>query len=445
MVHDNTRRAMRFTACLACLIASFSSWPGPAATTPVSNAMKQDRQGKKVILPPILRTVRVGQDPIVLAIDSQTGRVFVANAGVHVHGTLTSSVSVLDATTGAVLHTISLGHDLQAVALDEQTRRVFVAGLATVSMLDARTGVVLHTFRPSRSLRGLAVDERHNHILVTARGLIYVLDATTGVPWSAIPVDGYDVAVDGRAGRIFVQLDGCAPSADALTTTACVDVLSTTGRQLGITLLPDFGDPVAINLDYFAWGVDERVGRAVIQYGDGRGGSYVGVVNTLTGKLVRTQPLGQGGGSVGTVAVDTQSGRAFVVTTAATYEGEHGAPNAVATVFDTKSGRMLTNVVVASAEFGSIYPAGVGVDTRWGRVYVVTTPYTPSTPTPPRSTLSVLDARSGHIVRTLMLTRVAIPLAGFSGPATAVDERTGRLFIANGTDNTVSVLDTARL
>jgi len=57
----------------------------------------------------------------------------------------------------------------------------------------------------------------------------------------------------------------------------------------------------------------------------------------------------------------------------------------------------------------------------------------------------VFAASSGRLLRTLTLpTAVGQPNASV-GPAMAVDGRTGRLFITNGGNNTVSVLDTAHL
>ena len=110
---------------------------------------------------------------------------------------------------------------------------------------------------------------------------------------------------------------------------------------------------------------------------------------------------------------------------------------------------MVATVTVAHVEGGSVYPAGIAVDTRRARFYVVTTPNDPHSTQPLRSTLSVLDARTGRLVRALTLPRVALPAVVRSlqhiFPALAVDEQTGRLFIANGGDNSVSVLDTARL
>jgi DNA-binding beta-propeller fold protein YncE len=114
-----------------------------------------------------------------------------------------------------------------------------------------------------------------------------------------------------------------------------------------------------------------------------------------------------------------------------------------------RAGRVVANVTVADVEGGSVYPAGSAVNSRRSRFYVVTSPWVTNSPPPVRSTLSGLDAQSGHLVRTLTLPRVAMPAVIFSYPAiypaVAVDEQTGRLFIANGDDNSVSVLDTARL
>lgn len=441
------------------LAAMLVAWPAHHGARQVSDSATWNRHaGQTVPSSPLLGTVRVGQNPVALVVAAGAGRVFAVNGGVRVNdaGALIApgSASMLDATTGTVVRTVALDRGPKAIAVDERTGRVFVAALTTVSMLDARTGAVLRTITPNKGPRGLAVDDAHGQVFVTTQGApgtdftkpgpasIAVLDATTGAIRRTLPVDGYKVAVDGLAGRVFVQAVGCS---GAYAATACVDTIDAgTDRQLGVTFLPNFKDPVGTDPTYFALAVDTRVGRAIAQFGDGRGGSYVGVVDALTGKLVRGQPLDGGGGSVGVITVDEQTGRAFVVTTAAAYEAAQGASNAVVSVLDTRSSRVLTNVTVTSATSGSIYPAGVTVDTRRCRVYVVTTPYTPGD-TQPLSTLSVLNGRTGQVLRTVVLAHVAAPVGIFAGPAMAVDERTGRLFIANGSNNTVSVFDTARL
>src|SRR5579871_982574 len=72
----------------------------------------------------VLNTVAVDGYPVALAVDEQTGRVFVAGYGSDV-------VSLLDAQTGLVLGTTRLGTAFaagaDALAVDAQTGRVFVA------------------------------------------------------------------------------------------------------------------------------------------------------------------------------------------------------------------------------------------------------------------------------------------------------------------------------
>jgi YVTN family beta-propeller protein len=68
-----------------------------------------------------------------VAVDERTGAVFVANAG-------SDSVSVLDATSGAVRRTITVGTYPIAVAVGAGTGRVFVVNREdnSVSVLAAR-------------------------------------------------------------------------------------------------------------------------------------------------------------------------------------------------------------------------------------------------------------------------------------------------------------------
>ena len=58
------------------------------------------------------------------------------------------SVSLLDATMGAVLRTVPAGRGLGAIAVDAQTQRAFVLGETTVSTLDTRSGAVVRTVTP---------------------------------------------------------------------------------------------------------------------------------------------------------------------------------------------------------------------------------------------------------------------------------------------------------
>ena len=78
-------------------------------------------------------------------------------------------------------------------------------------------------------------------------------------------------------------------------------------------------------------------------------------------------------------------------------------------------------------------PVAVAVDARTERTFLVTAgPPRSSRATDP-GTVSVLDARTGTVRRTITLGR--------SPRAIALDSRTGRAFVVTGGSNTVTILD----
>ena len=106
----------------------------------------------------LLHTVHVGQSPTAVAVDERTGRVFVVNSHTDPYRIPTErgSVSMLDARSGAALRTIPVGWDPTVAAVDERKGRIFVVnrnidsrgrliGNGSVSVLDARSGTVLRT------------------------------------------------------------------------------------------------------------------------------------------------------------------------------------------------------------------------------------------------------------------------------------------------------------
>jgi len=81
----------------------------------------------------LLRTVTVGPHPFVMAVDGRSSRVFVTSLGaMDAAGHLTGrgSVSVLDARNGALLRTLPVGVEPAVVAVDERAGRAFVVNVA---------------------------------------------------------------------------------------------------------------------------------------------------------------------------------------------------------------------------------------------------------------------------------------------------------------------------
>ncbi len=399
---------------------------------------------------PLLRTVGVGRDPVALAVDERAGRVFVVGAA--------GEVSVLDAATGAVVRTIAVGRGAQAVAVDEATGRAFVADQARVYTFDARTSAVLRALPIGGGpTGGLAVDARHGEVFVAARGApqpvnrgggfgpgdFAVLDATTGRLRRRIRQYGDPFAVDGTARRIMLPY-ACGDDTTGFAD-MCVDTLdAVTGRRLKTA---DLSSQQGYSQQPSALAVDARAGSAIVFYGDGRGDANIGVVATRTG--ARRAAVVPAGGSSGVIAVDEAAARVAVVTTPDNYAiatgyGPGSPPAASVSVLDTRSGREVGGDTIPNALGGESSPIGVAADAQRGRFYVLATPAVTGK-VPSRTVLDVLDARTGKPLRHLALPRIVIEPDGSPGVAMAVDERTGRLFIANGRDNTVSVLDTARL
>jgi len=396
----------------------------------------------------LLRTVGVGRDPVALAVDGQAGRVFVVGAA--------GSVTTLDATTGGVMRTIAVGRGAQAVVVDEATGRAFVTDPGRVFVLDARTGTVLRALSVGGGgpTGGLAVDAPHGEVFVATRGAaarnpvappqpgsVVVLDTATGRTRRTIHTDADLLAVDGVARRIILPYScGDTPGVADM----CVDTLdAVTGRRIKTA---DLSSQQGYEQQPSAVAVDGRAGRAFVLYGDGRGVSAVGMLATRTG--VGQGTVGGAAGTLGTIAIDERVGRVAIVTVPDSYAAGSAyglLRTAFVSVLDTRTGRDLTNTTVPTAPQAYVFVPGAVADQRRGRFYVVATLYTTAAAILPRSILDVFAASSGRLLRTLTLpTAVGQPNASV-GPAMAVDGRTGRLFITNGGNNTVSVLDTAHL
>lgn len=204
---------------------------------------------------------------------------------------------------------------------------------------------------------------------------------------------------------------------------------------------------VVVGMQPSAVAVDPRTGRAfVVSYGD----STLSIVDAPTADLIRTLPLG---GPPGPLIVDEQTGRAFVVT-----DG-----NSSVSVFETRGGRLLRVIAVSAAERPAMAvdtrtdrifltgPDGVVVlDGRDGSVLRTI----PLAVAPNALAGLAVDARTGHVfavdhndAAVIMMDtrggRVLRAIAVGSGPTdVVVDERTGRAFVVNADSYSLSVIDT---
>jgi len=317
----------------------------------------------------LLRTVSIGLCPQKVALDAQTNRLFITNAGVTDQqraGTGRGTVSVLDATTGAVLRTVRVGVWPYALAVDARAGRVYVTnrGESSLSVLDATTGAVLRTITMAPCPWAIAVAEQTERAFITTCrsssdadfGSVSVLDMRRGTIVRTVPRAGGDpIVVCVRTRRVFVSGFNRVYVLDAATGA----LLRSTGVEGGSNSV---------------MAVDERSGHVFVAQGDDR----LTMLDATSGSVLSSRRVGRGPEGL---AVDEQRGHAFVSSV--------GYPEGnTVSVVDTHTGAVLRTVPVGP------YPALVGVDSRTGHVFVISKDNTRVTGHP-HPILYMLDAGPG--------------------------------------------------
>lgn len=347
----------------------------------------------------LLGTVRVDQLPVAVTIDVGAGRVFVVSyqSGPH---SLGGSVSMLDAQTGTVLSHAPLGMHPGAIAVDGRTGRAFIAntGSNTVSVLNTHSGTILRNSPVGSAPDAIVVDERVDRVFVADRGGgVSVLDARNGevIRSSVVGGSAAAIAVDATTNRVFV-VDGGVRELDAES-----------GAILQTVRVGQYPRAVAVDVHTHRAFVTS-IG-AVDPSTNPIGAGTISVLDTRSGRLLRTVPAGT---NPGAVAVDERTNRAFVTNLA----------SGSVSILDARSGRVLRTAAVGE------FPLAVAVDDQTGRVFVANRN---------SDSVSILDATSGHVVQT-----VAVGTGAAAAPsAVAVDARTGRAFVVDANTDSVSVLD----
>jgi len=155
--------------------------------------------------------------------------------------------------------------------------------------------------------------------------------------------------------------------------------------------------------------VDWRTGRVLVVV---NGDSSVHTIDARDGHLLNIVPVGH---TPASVVVSMQTGRVFVVRYA-------GTVSTKLDVLNSSSGGVRRTLTVPGQAMR------MAVDEVANHVFVASW-----SPVGLNGSVSMLDARTGLIVRTVAVGRMP--------GALAIDERTGRVFVVNRQSNSVSVLD----
>src|ERR687886_814549 len=307
---------------------------------------------------------------------------------------------------GPIVHTQMLDRSPMGVAVDTRTGRAFITtsdanNNGSVSVLDTHTGALINTIPLGPGLLPLSVsvDERARRAYVINQNTntLSILDARSGALLRAVAM-GQSPAlllVDERSRRVLVVNQSS-------NTVTVLDAQK--GAVLRTVAVGEYPDSAAL---------DARRGRAFVGAFDGT----VSVIDTRSGKLLRTTMVG---GGVNALAVDQQAGHVIVTS--------YRESNGNVSVLGAATGALLRTVRVRHT------PGAVAVDARTGRAFVTS---------PTDATLTVLDARSGVQRGTITLDHHTPGATPWVSDALAVDERAGRVFVAedNGSAAHVSVLD----
>ncbi|MDQ7993720.1 MAG: YncE family protein [Propionicimonas sp.] len=176
-------------------------------------------------------TIRVGERPVGIALDTGAGLAFTANAD-------GGDLSVIDLGTGVVLYALPVPGRPSAVAADGDGVVYVADGEGRrVYGIDVTTGERTASFKVGRHPRGLAVDADLGRLYVAVGDGVSVLDTRTGARLDRLALPGVtDLAVDPDTHELW--LVGAEPGTVSHLDPATGD----------LTVLT-YGDAVATGLD----------------------------------------------------------------------------------------------------------------------------------------------------------------------------------------------------
>jgi YVTN family beta-propeller protein len=221
----------------------------------------------------VIATIAVGDQPMYLAVDKKTNRIFVSNQA-------DDTVSVIDGATNKVLRTVRVGHYPNGVAVDFTTNTIYVANLTggTLSIIDG-TKFTTSTLRLGSSPAKVAVNPSTHRVYVTLEdqlGFLKVVNGTKRKVEASIPLPPYplSVAVDVDLNQVYVAdfLCGCGEisviNGDTNQVTNTIDLV-------GASLV----EGVAVDAEHeLAYATDENKGFYIF---DAPSGTLVGEVGDL--------------------------------------------------------------------------------------------------------------------------------------------------------------------
>ncbi|HEY1805738.1 MAG TPA: YncE family protein [Terracidiphilus sp.] len=211
-------------------------------------------------------SVKVGAEPISIAVNTATGAVYVANGG-------DGSVSVIDGRTDAVTATVPIGGRLYSIAADSSTGKVYATHTFgnQLSIIDGATNAVSAVKTGGEDL--IAINSQTGTIyLLGYGGAVKVLDAKS-LKFVEQPVGrhAWGLTLDGATGTVYV------------TRIENADVAALKSGSTTVESLPAGAIPCAIAID----------AKANLLYVANNGDNTVTATDAATGRKVATVAVGR--------------------------------------------------------------------------------------------------------------------------------------------------------
>lgn len=263
-----------------------------------------------------------------LAVSGPAHRVFVLDAGGSVQPT-SGAISVLDSRTGGLVQTITQLPSPQLIVADAATYRAFVlynssptnSAVMSIGVIAVSRGVVVRRVPIAQRVAALAIDERARRVFLLGSSTVTTLDAASGsvTNVAALPTGQYifhGYGLDRRTGRLFVALQGEAPSHGTTPNPPNLLVMLDTRTGKVVRTISQSGDVSTGSVV-----VDEPAGVVLSLGTETAGARHATVLDAATGavlsQVMLALPLG---GFVGPTTVDARSGDIFGYT----YDGIRG-------------------------------------------------------------------------------------------------------------------------
>jgi DNA-binding beta-propeller fold protein YncE len=167
--------------------------------------------------PSVTDNVPISPQPLTVAVEAGTHRVFVADSDL-------GAVVMFDDSSGVIGGTINVDGQPSSLAVDNQGHRLFIGNRdtvgASVSVADTGTGNVQTLIAAGHRTWCLGYDEQINRLYVgdpDARELL-VVDGSSGQTVGQVPLGGAPVAiaVNPSNGEIAVAVQGSAPALEVI-------------------------------------------------------------------------------------------------------------------------------------------------------------------------------------------------------------------------------------